>query len=120
MNQKYKIATLILGIMTALVLVFSQLFWFQGISAARSIAQAEQQAADTEQEQGGTTDTYISQLSSPSTSSSSIVVEQNFSFIEEIAYEIEEVKQSISNTLVIRTGKLFETLFSAIISPNAP
>lgn len=119
MNQRNKIATLILGVITAVVVVFSQLFCFQDFSTD-SKANSTEQSANADQESDQTTENYITQLSSPSTSSANIVVEQDFSFIQDITQQIKEVKKELVNTLVIRTGKLFETLFSAIISPNAP
>lgn len=119
MNQKNKIATLILGVITALVVVFSQLFCFQDFSGA-SQSDSTEQSANAEKESGNTTENYITQLSSPSTSSSSIVVEQEFSFIQDITQQVKEVREELVSTLVVRTGKFFQTLFSAIISPNAP
>jgi hypothetical protein len=119
MNQKNKIATLILGVITALVVVFSQLFCFQDFSTATPSDNIEQ-SANAEKEAGNTAENYITQLSSPSTSSSSIVVDQEFSFIQDIAQQVKEVREELVSTLVVRTGKFFQTLFSAIISPNAP
>jgi hypothetical protein len=119
MNQKNKIATLILGVITAVVVVFSQLFCFQDFSTDVKTDGTEQ-SANAENQSGNTAENYITQLSSPSTSSSTIVVEQEFSFIQDITQQIKEVRQELVSTLVISTGKLFETLFSAIISPNAP
>ncbi len=119
MNQKNKIATLILGVITALVVVFSQLFCFQDISA-NPASDGTEQSANAEKESGNTAENYITQLSSPSTSSSTIVVEQEFSFIQDITQQVKEVREELVSTLVVHTGKLFQTLFSAIISPNAP
>lgn len=119
MNQKNKIATLILGVITALVVVFSQLFCFQDFSAT-SQSDSTEQSATAEKESGNNTENYITQLSSPSTSSSSIVVEQEFSFIHDITQQVKEVREELVSTLVVHTGKFFQTLFSAIISPNAP
>ncbi|GCC52024.1 hypothetical protein SanaruYs_22560 [Chryseotalea sanaruensis] len=119
MNQKNKIATLILGVTTAVVVVFSQLFCFQDFSIDAK-SDGTEQSASTENESDKTTENYITQLSSPSTSSSSIVVEQDFSFIQDIKQQVKEVKQELVSTLVVRTSKFFQTLFSAIISPNAP
>lgn len=119
MNQKNKIATLVLGIITAVVVVFSQLFCFQDFSIDAK-SDSTEQGTNAENESDKTTENYITQLSSPSTTSSSIVVEQDFSFIQDIKQQVKEVKQELVSTLVIRTSKLFQTLFSAIISPNAP
>lgn len=119
MNQKNKIATLILGVITALVVVFSQLFCFQNFSTDAQ-PDGTEQSSSAENESDQAAENYITQLSSPSTSSGNIVVEQEFSFIQDITQQIKEVKQELVSTLVVRTGKFFETLFSAIISPNAP
>lgn len=119
MNQKNKIATLILGVVTAAVVIFSQLFCFQNF-VDKSTGQSIEQNADAESESDQTSENYITQLSSPSSSSNSIVVEQEFSFIQDITQQIKEVKQELISTLIVRSGKFFETLFSAIISPNAP
>jgi flagellar basal body-associated protein FliL len=114
MNNKQKNWTIFFGIITALVVVFTQLFWFQAADFSRKSAKTEQQAdASTE------TEAHISLPSTSLTTPNTIQVEQDFSFIHEILFEKESEKKP-AQTLVSVAGKFFHTLFRAIISPNAP
>ncbi len=112
MNGKHKIWTLFFGILTAMVIVLSQLFWFQAATFTKKVAETEQKsdaAKETTQE---------AQISLPS-SSNTVVVEHDFSFIHEILFE-KENSPEVSKSVLLTAGKFFQTLFRAIISPNAP
>lgn len=116
MNNKQRIWTLFFGIITALVIVVSQLFWFQATTPAKKSAVEEQTATPDEE---GSQQAHISLPSSSLPSTNTVVVNHEFSFIHEILFEEESTSETAS-TLVSATGKFFQTLFRTAISPNAP
>jgi hypothetical protein len=111
---RYKILTLLAGIATAAVIIFSQLFYFQAATYC-------QEKVDTEQndQKAGATESYISIPSSTISSTSNIVINQDLNFVLEILFEREPDEES--NTVVsLSVNRFFQTLFRFIISPNAP
>jgi hypothetical protein len=116
MNGKQKNWTLFFGILTAMVIVLSQLFWFQAATLTKKVA-AKEQKADAAKE--ATQEAQISLPSSSLPSTNTVVVENDFSFIHEILFEKENSPEA-SKTILFTAGKFFQTLFRAIISPNAP
>jgi hypothetical protein len=115
MNHKHKNWTLFFGIITAMVIVLSQLFWFQSNTVTKKSASAEQ----TDTKKDTSSEARISLPSSSLPSTSTVVVENDFSFIHEILFE-EETANEASKTVVNTAGKFFHTLFRTIIAPNAP
>lgn len=115
MSTKYKNWTLFFGILTATVIVLSQLFWFQANTITKSSAETEQTDAQKETSQ----EAHISLPSSSLPSSNTVVVEHDFSFLHEILFE-EETSTEASKTVLTTASKFFQTLFRTIIAPNAP
>jgi hypothetical protein len=117
MNNKQKNWTLFFGILTASVIVLSQLFWFQAATLTKKVVQTEQKS-DAAKEA-----TEEAQISLPSSSSlpstNTVVVEHDFTFIHEILFE-KETSPEVSKSVLQTAGKFFQTLFRVIISPNAP
>src|SRR5262245_45746187 len=114
MSQKEnkRIWTLITGLSMAVVIIVSQLFYFEAPHQEKQDTQTEQQSQDE--------GSYVISLPS-STLPSSIHVEfqQECFCLFEILFETEEVKESVLD-FDLPTGKFFQTLFGSIISPNAP
>jgi hypothetical protein len=111
---KYRILTLLAGLATALLIVFSQLFYFQAATYC-------QKKADTEHRDQKDTghETYISIPSSSIFSASNIEINQDLSFVIETLFDCKNETQStveVSPSI----GRLFQTLFRFIIAPNAP
>lgn len=114
MNKPNKTWTLFFGIVTALVIVFTQLFWFQSTDIKSSKVDTEQ-AADAD----STEEAHISLPSSSIPASTSVEVGQGPSFIQEILFQQESESQASSH-LPNAIGKFFQTLFRVTIAPNAP
>jgi len=111
---KYKIVTLLTGIATASVIVFSQLFYFQAANYCQEKAETEQHDQKTD-----APERYISIPSSTITSTSHIEINQDLSFVIEILFKKETDEES-NHTISLPVNKFFHTLFRFIISPNAP
>jgi len=105
---------LLAGIVTAGVIVFSQLFYFQAATYC-------QEKVDTEQSEkkSDAPESYISIPSSTISSTSNIELHQDISFALEALFENESDEEP-TNTISIPVNKFFSTLFRFIISPNAP
>jgi hypothetical protein len=114
MSKNQRIWTLFFGVITALVVVISQLFWFQGAGFLKGKAATEQTAKAEEQGEA-----HISLPSSSLPSNHSVELQQEFSFLHEIFTE-EETTTEVASTVSTAVGKFFETLFRVIIAPNAP
>jgi hypothetical protein len=115
--EKHRKITLLMGIFTALVLVFSQLFYFQ---AAKQAATYCQNQADTEQP--GDNGSQASFLSIPSSSiavTPHIEINQELSFVLEILFNKENPDALVDEAPAI-VSKFFQALFRVIIAPNAP
>lgn len=102
------------GIATAMVIIFSQLFYFQAATYC-------QEKVDTEQhdQKAGATESYISIPSSTISSTSHIEINQDLNFVIEILFEREHDEENIT-TVSLSVNRFFQTLFTFIISPNAP
>lgn len=116
MNSKHKNWTLFFGILTASVIVLSQLFWFQTATLTKKVAKTEQKSDAAQQTQE---EAQISLPSSSLPSTNTVVVEHDFTFLHEILFE-KETSPEVSKSVLQTAGKFFQTLFRAIISPNAP
>lgn len=112
--SKHRILTLLAGIATAAVIVFSQLFYFQAANYCQEKIKSEQS-----EQKAGTSENFISIPSSTISSSTQIVINQELSFVLEILFEDESAHEGESH-FAIPIQKYFQTLFRFIISPNAP
>lgn len=115
MNKNHKNWTLFFGVITATVIVLSQLFWFQASTFNNKKADTEQKQDSNQHEEA-----YIS-LPSSSLPSGTASVEQaqQSSFIHELLFE-EEKASELSASIPAKVSRLFHTLFRVIIAPNAP
>ena len=114
---RHKILTLLAGIATAAVIIFSQLFYFQAANYCQEKAETEQH--DHDQKKDGT-ESYISIPSSSISSSSHIEITQDLSsFVLEILFEGDSKEEEVTR-ISLPVNRFFQTLFRFIISPNAP
>jgi len=111
---KYRILTLLAGLATALLIVFSQLFYFQAATYCQKKADTEHQ---NQKETGN--ETYISIPSSSISSVSHIEINQDLSFVLETLFDNEE-NSEVTVVVTPLASRLFQTLFRFIIAPNAP
>jgi hypothetical protein len=112
---RHKILTLLAGIATAVVIIFSQLFYFQAANYCQEKVDTEQQAHKKDG-----TESYISIPSSSISSSSHIEITQDLSsFVLEILFEGESKEEEVTR-ISVPVNRIFQTLFRFIISPNAP
>lgn len=109
---------LLLGIATACVIVFSQIFYFQAATYCQEKAKTEQQQQANDQQAGG----HASHISLPSSTISftpHIELNQNLSFVLGALFEA-KTKAEVTTEVVLPVNNLFHRLFRVIISPNAP
>ncbi len=114
MYKNHKNWTLFFGIITASVIVLSQLFWFQTTDFVTKKAKTEQTEGANQQEEA-----HISLPSSSIPSGTSVEQGQESSFIQELLFE-EEKASEVATSLPTAVGKFFQTLFRVLIAPNAP
>lgn len=112
---RHKILTLLAGIATAGVIVFSQLFYFQ----AANYCQEKKAATEQQEQKKGGTEAHISIPSSSISSSSHIELTHDLSFILEALFESESKEEEVTS-ISLPVNRFFQTLFRFIISPNAP
>jgi hypothetical protein len=111
---KYRILTLLAGIATAMLIVFSQLFYFQAATYCQKKADTEH---SNQKEKGH--ESYISIPSSSIASVSNIEINQDLSFVIETLFDSKNESESTVE-VAPSVGRLFQTLFRFIIAPNAP
>jgi hypothetical protein len=111
---KHRVFTLIVGLVTALIIVFSQLFYFQAATYCQTKAESAQQAEKTTG-----TESYISIPSSTISSVQTIELNLDLSFVLEVFTEKEE-SHNIHTSEVPINSRFLQTLFRFIIAPNAP
>lgn len=109
--EKTRLWSLALGVITALVIVFSQVLYVPNAGQAEADLDTEQQSSE---EASFTLSTY----SLPSTSTS-LVLSHDLSFIQEILFG-EQKPDVAPTTIQLSVGKLFKALFQFVIAPNAP
>lgn len=117
MHKKAQIRSgmLAIGLLTALAIVISQLFCFQ----AGTHAKAKKETKTEQQEQQNGDDTYVSIPSSSLPSSSHVELQQETFCLFEIILEDKE-STTHDTGIGLPINQFFQTLFGAIISPNAP
>jgi hypothetical protein len=111
---KYKVLTIFLGLLTAGAVVTSQTFYFQASSIKKEKTEQNDKSDDSDE-----SSSYISVPDSSIPSSFSVQLNQELSFVLEILFKTDHDSDLIHSP-AISTGQLFHTLFSALISPNAP
>jgi hypothetical protein len=111
---RHRILTLLAGIVTAGVIVFSQLFYFQAATYCQEKVDTEQHDQKTD-----TPKSYISIPSSTISSTTSLEINQDISFVLESLLE-KEADEETNHSITLPANKFFHTLFRFIISPNAP
>lgn len=113
---KTRILIATVGILTALVIVLMQVFCYEFSENLIQKVDTEQQSETSDKNH----DHFISLPASCSLpSSASLILNQEFTFIEELILDGEETEVNPVNVQQA-TGRLFKALFSFIISPNAP
>ena len=110
---RHKILTLLAGVATAALVVFSQLFYFQAANYCQKKAETEHHDKKTD-----ATETYISIPSSTISSTSHVEIHQDLSFVLEVLFDREPEAETF--TISFPVNRFFQTLFRFIISPNAP
>lgn len=113
---KIRIQAVLAGIVTALVIGFSQLFYFELEAPVGVDSETEQHDATSSSREESSISLPVS-YSIPT--SYHVVSTHEFSFIEEILFNFEE-QELTPAPIRLSAGKLFQTLFQFIISPNAP
>ena len=99
---------------TALAIVFSQLFYFQPFDCSKCQVETEQQEDQQDESQA-----YISIPSSSLPSSTHVELNQTMFFLFEIIFEKRESEERKFSVL-LPLNRFFKTLFDGVISPNAP
>jgi hypothetical protein len=117
-------ATVILGVITALIIVLSQVFYYQGAgycTTAKGTIEQHDQAGQPEQsaEKSRSSASFISLPSITVLSSFHAAFQHPSIFLFELTSNGEE-PESWTPEISIFLGKYFQTLFHIIISPNAP
>ena len=106
--------TIAFGVFTALVVVFSQLFFFEVSAVHKKEVKTEKQ-----EEKQGSDASYITLPSSSLPSTASAAPFYDSFCLLEILFESEKEAEPAANS-TLSPEKLFFTLFRFIISPNAP
>ena len=107
------------GILTALVIVISQLFYFEKPAQTKNEVKTEQ-TSDASSDASDSHQAYITLPSSTLPSSSTHIEFQQESFcLLEIIFPEKDVEQH-NFSVSLPLSKFFQTLFHTIISPNAP
>ncbi len=106
--------------LTAAVIVFSQLFYFQAATYCQEKAQTQQKEKEAPVKGGKETSqqAYISIPSNTITSISAIELSDGISFVQEILCEPREDEMATETPAL--ANRFFYTLFRFIIASNAP
>ena len=101
--KRHRALTLLVGITTAIVIVFSQLFYFQAATYC-------QKKADTEQhnKKGTGAETYISIPSSSIASVSHVEINEDISFVIEVLFDSER-DSDVTSVATPLADRLFQT-----------
>ncbi len=109
-----KIVTTFMGVLVALAIVCSQLFYFQPASALKKETKTEQHQSENSDEQ-----VYFSVPSTSLPSSTHVELNPNVFLLFEILFE-ENTYLVPEFIVAIPLGQFFRTVFGVTISPNAP
>lgn len=114
-----QVFTMITGIVTALVIVFSQFFYFQDANSTKKLT-AKHATENHEKQDKAQKKAFISLPSfSQQTSTHADVNPKSSMYLFDIGFG-ESNDQERSPEVPIFVGKFFQTLFRVFISPNAP
>ncbi len=102
-----------MGVLTAMLVVFSQLFFFEAASYAKKEIKTEKQ----ENQPGDELTITLPSFSQPS--SVNVELHQKSFCLFEILFEKSNEERN-AHPVPLLVGKFFQTLFRVIISPNAP
>ena len=108
------IASLTTGIIVAVAIIFSQLFYFQTESHPKKEIKTEQQQKENPEDH-----LYISVPSTSLPSTAHVELNPNVFFLFEILSE-RAVSRVTELNFSIPTGQFFRKIFGVTISPNAP
>lgn len=120
-SGKYRLFTLLAGTLTAAVIVFTQLFYFQAATYCQEKAQTQQKEKESPVKDGkeaSSQQAYISIPSNTITSISAIELSDGLSFVQEILGEPQENEPAAETPAL--ANRFFYTLFRFIIASNAP
>jgi hypothetical protein len=118
-KQTGKILTMVAGVITALVVVFSQVFYFQAPAYAKKEVKTGHEKKEKQSEQKDKRQFLSLPSISQPTASTNVEADHESAFLLEILFE--DKAEPADHTAIPRSlGKLFHTLFRVIISPNAP
>jgi hypothetical protein len=106
------------GILTAAIISFSQLFFYQASDLSKKEVKTDQHD-DSRKDNSSPDQFYFSIPSSNVHSSTHVDSGPDFSFLLEVLFSAEKPAQRVVQSPV-SVGKLFQTLFQVIIAPNAP
>jgi hypothetical protein len=109
---------MIMGVITALVVVFSQVFYFQASNYAKKEVKSGQEKKQDKQSETDNHYTSLPSISQPTTATH-VEADHESSFLLEILFEDKEEPTDLA-AVPLSLGKFFHTLFRVIISPNAP
>lgn len=112
--SRHRILVLLTGITTAVIIVFSQLFYFQAATYCQKKATTEKH-----EQKKDAPKTYFSIPSSTISSAPTVQINEDISFVLETLIEVETEEES-TPTVSLPVNKFFQTLFRVLISPNAP
>lgn len=114
-KREIRLGTLIVGILTALMIIVSQMFYFE-----TAIPSKKEVKTDQQDDQSSDSETYFTLPSStlPSSSTQVEFQQQSFCLFEIIFPQREVLQHDFSISLPL--GKFFQALLHTIISPNAP
>lgn len=113
-KKRIQSLTVIIGALLALAIVFSQLFQFQVNSCSKKEVKTEAQKAENR-----THETYVSFTSFSLPTSVNVLLTLDSYCLFEISFE-ESQQETRSSEIPLHPEKFLQTLFSVIISPNAP
>lgn len=113
-TNRFRAFLIAFGIITAAVVIFSQVFLFQGAKLCKNDIKTEKNSEKSTEEQ-----VFISLPSDTILSSFEAGVHHETVFLFEILFENSE-DDSWTPEMPVSLGKYFLTLFHIIISPNAP
>ena len=112
---KLRLVTVLVGVLTALMIVCSQVFYFEFSKPVAGKVETEQQGTSSSNQE--------EVISLPTTyslpASTNVLQSHEFSFIEEILLN-GKLTDFTPVDVQISIGGLFKTLFHFIIAPNAP
>jgi hypothetical protein len=113
---RHKLLTIFFGFLTAGAVIMSQTFFFQASNIKKEKARTEQ---DHPSDQSAETESYVCVPDSSIPSTFSVQLNQELSFVLQILLNDDQDDETYYRP-AISAGQLFHTLFSALISPNAP